>query len=190
MEALTLAESNRLIQLEKVVTAGLQSWIEVGEALIEIRDSRLYKIEAATFEEYCQNKFKMGRKYADRLISAAPIARELTPTGVISERAIREIAKVEPERRQEIFDKATDASQGHVPTARLIKQIVSLDDEKEEVEQEQPYTNQGKIIIDHAEELWVLAKSYLDNISKDDASRVRILKEVISYAENRLAKKR
>lgn len=58
----------------------------------------------------------MDRTYAYRLMDAAPIAREVSPVGHISERAIREIAKVEPERRQEIFDKATEALQGHVPT--------------------------------------------------------------------------
>ena len=60
----------------------------------------------------------MDRTYAHRLMNGAPIAKDLLPTGNISERAIREIAKVAPERRQEIFDKATATASGHVPTAR------------------------------------------------------------------------
>jgi hypothetical protein len=43
-EVISTEEADRLIELEKVVIAGLQSLIEVGEALIEIRESRLYRI--------------------------------------------------------------------------------------------------------------------------------------------------
>jgi hypothetical protein len=124
IEAITLKESSRLIELEKIVVAGLQSWIEVGEALIEIRDSRLYRIEARTFEEYCQSRFKMGKAHAHRLMTAAPIAKDLSPIGDIPESVVREIAKVAPEKRQEVFQKATESADGHVPSARVIKQVV------------------------------------------------------------------
>ena len=124
IEVITLKESSRLIELEKIVVAGLQSWIEVGEALIEIRDSRLYRIEARTFEEYCQSRFKMGKAHAHRLMTAAPIAKDLSPIGDIPESVVREIAKVAPEKRQEVFQKATESADGHVPSARVIKQVV------------------------------------------------------------------
>ena len=98
----------------------LQSWIEVGEALIEIRDSRLYKVEARTFEEYCRSKFRLEKSRVHQLMSGSRIVTSLdlgSSTKVeVTETAIREIAKVEPERRQEIFDKATEVSQGHTPT--------------------------------------------------------------------------
>jgi len=139
LDIISLQESERLVALEKVVTAGLQSWIEVGEALIEIRDSRLYRVEHDTFEEYCQQRVKMERRHAYRLMEAAPIAREVSPVGHISERAIREIAKVEPARRAEVFQAATEASNGHVPTARVIKQIVEMDDATEEKRELYPF---------------------------------------------------
>ena len=41
----TLAESKRLIELEKTIALSIESFIEVGEALIEIRESKLYRIE-------------------------------------------------------------------------------------------------------------------------------------------------
>jgi hypothetical protein len=44
----------------------------------------------------------------------------LSTTVDISERAVREIAKVAPEKRQEVFQKATEAASGHVPIAREI----------------------------------------------------------------------
>lgn len=47
--------------------------------------------------------------------------------GVIPERAVREIAKVAPEKRQEVFTRATEKASGHIPTAREIKQVVEMD---------------------------------------------------------------
>jgi hypothetical protein len=125
-EAITIAESSRLIELEKIVTTGLQSWIDVGEALIEIRDSRLYRIEAKTFEEYCQIKFKMSRRHANNLIAAAPVVKTLGSTLPISQRAAGELVKVEPDKRQEVFAKATEDAGGHTPTARQIKQVIDI----------------------------------------------------------------
>lgn len=137
--------------LERIVSTGLQGWIEVGEALIEIRDSRLYRIEAGTFEEYCQSKFKMEKRHAYQLMQGAPIAREVCATAHISNKATLELAKVAPEKRQEVFEKATEAASGHVPTARVIKEVI----EAEEVKK--PATKPNKtprVIIDCADELW------------------------------------
>jgi len=50
----------------------------------------------------------MERRHAYRLMQSAPIAREVSPMGHISERAVREIAKVAPEKRQEVFEKAAE----------------------------------------------------------------------------------
>jgi hypothetical protein len=189
-DIISIEESTRLIALEKVVTNGLQSWIEVGEALIEIRDSRLYRIEAKTFEEYCQSRFKMGKAHAHRLMTAAPIAKDLSPIGHIKESVIREIAKVAPERRAEVFAAATEAAAGHVPTAREIKQVVEMDDEeKAPVPAIQP-DRLPRVIIDCADDLWLSAKSFLDTITKDDVSREKVLKEVIAYAQNRIEKRK
>ena len=186
LEPLTMQESTRLMALEKIVTTGLQSWIEVGEALIEIRDSRLYKIEAKTFEEYCQTRFKMDRTYAHRLMNGAPIAKDLLPKGNISERAVREIAKVAPERRQEIFDKATESASGHVPTAREIKHVVSLDEEEGG---EEPPATKPSIqlkIINKGMTHWKEAKAALEKIFQHDLSREDALREALSYVTMRL----
>lgn len=134
IEAITLKESSRLIELEKIVVAGLQSWIEVGEALIEIRDSRLYRIEAKTFEEYCQSRFKIQKSRVQQLISGAKVVASLefeSSTIVeVSEGAVRELKKVPEEKRAAVFQKATESASGHVPTARVIKQVVEGETER------------------------------------------------------------
>jgi len=99
-----LAESKRLIELEKIIEAGRQTFIEVGTALAEIRDSRLYKADFSTFDDYCIHKWGFKRAHAHRLIKAASVAIELSPVGdVPSERAARELVKVPKEKRETVI---------------------------------------------------------------------------------------
>ena len=43
----------RLAELELVIERGLKTFVEVGAALLGIRDGRLYRETHATFEDYC-----------------------------------------------------------------------------------------------------------------------------------------
>ena len=69
-DALTSDERVSLTQLEKTIQAGQQAFFEVGAALKEIRDSRFYRDEFKTFEEYCQKRLGFGRHLANRQIAA------------------------------------------------------------------------------------------------------------------------
>lgn len=48
--SLTQADTERLKELESVIERGTKTFIEVGYALAEIRDQRLYRQTHATFE--------------------------------------------------------------------------------------------------------------------------------------------
>ena len=89
-EPISLAESKRLIELEKVIEAGQQTFIEVGTALAEIRDARLYKADYKTFENYCVSKWGFKRAHAYRLIDAADVVKDLSPNGDNSDGLITE----------------------------------------------------------------------------------------------------
>lgn len=75
------AEKTRLSELEVVVERGLAKFVEVGAALIEIRDSKLYRAEHRTFEAYCVARFGMKKSQAYRLIEASGIMANLSPNG-------------------------------------------------------------------------------------------------------------
>jgi hypothetical protein len=47
-----------LAQCEGVIERGMKSFIEVGTALLKIRDERLYRENYGTFEEYCRKRWK------------------------------------------------------------------------------------------------------------------------------------
>lgn len=72
------AESERLGRLEATIESGLQTFHEVGSALLEIRDSRLYRAEFSTFEDYCRDRWDMSRPRAYQLIDAAQVVASLS----------------------------------------------------------------------------------------------------------------
>ena len=73
-------DTRRLAELEETIERGLATFIEVGTALAEVRDSRLYLAEHSTFEDYCRKRWEMSRSYAHRTIDAAKVAA-LLPNG-------------------------------------------------------------------------------------------------------------
>lgn len=78
---LTVPEQTRLSELERVINDGLMTFIDVGASLLEIRNSRLYRHEYGTFEEYCRTKWGMSRIHAHRLIKAHEVVTALLPLG-------------------------------------------------------------------------------------------------------------
>lgn len=60
----------RLQELEGIVERGQKSFIDVGRALREIRDRRLYDSVFGTFESYCRARFDMTPQRAGQLIQA------------------------------------------------------------------------------------------------------------------------
>ena len=185
LEPIDLAESRDLIRLEKVIERGLDTFMEVGNALAEIRDRRLYHIEHKTFEAYCREKWNIGRTYAHRLMAASE-AVAMLPIGnkphIKTESQARELAKIEPERRAEVVAAAVEDTGGNVTAAAI----------REAGASEAPATKKRKLMptIDQGMRLWVLAKTHLDNIIKQDASREAALKAAITYCEARLAKEK
>lgn len=119
---LDAAESAQLTRFEERIGAGLASFIEVGEALGAIRDRRLYRATHGTFEDYCREKWGMSDRRARQLMTAAEIGT-MVPV-VTTERQARELARVEPDRRQEVVEKASVATGGKI-TAAAIREAAS-----------------------------------------------------------------
>lgn len=66
-----------LPELETVIEHRQVTFIEVGRALMEIRDRRLYRETHATFETYCRERWGWGRAHANRHIDATCVADAL-----------------------------------------------------------------------------------------------------------------
>lgn len=112
-QLITIEESNRLDSLEKVIRAGKKTFVQVGSALAEIRDSKLYRADFSTFDKYCQEKWGWNRAYAGKLIEGADVVQSLPDNvshGIQNERQARELSAVEPERRVEVLESAAAAA--------------------------------------------------------------------------------
>ena len=119
---MSLHESKRLAELEKTIAKGKETFVEVGLALAEIRDLRLYKREYSGFEEYCREKWGWEKRYTQYVIAGAEAVRSLpegTRTMVHSERQVRELAKVPAEDRAGLVQAIVDS--GKPVTAEEIR---------------------------------------------------------------------
>ena len=76
---LLAGERVRLAQLEAVIERGLETFVEVGLALAEIRDGRPYRETHSTFEAYLRERWSMSRSRGYRLIDAAHVAGLVSP---------------------------------------------------------------------------------------------------------------
>jgi hypothetical protein len=117
-----IRDDERLTELEKLIAKGKKTFVEVGLALAEIRDSRLYRREYSGFEEYCRKKWGWEKRYTQYVIAGAEAVRSLpdgTRTLVHHETAARELTKVDPEQRAGVVQAITD--EGKPVTAAEIR---------------------------------------------------------------------
>ena len=70
-----------LTQCEEIIQRGLGTYFGVGNALLRIRDQRLYRSQYRTFQEYGLERWNFGRAHANRLLSAAQVSSELASQG-------------------------------------------------------------------------------------------------------------
>lgn len=82
-------EREQLASCEATIEQGLATFIAVGNALMTIRDSRLYRQGFASFEDYCRQRWGMSRPRAYQLIDAASVS---TVVDTANEAQARELA--------------------------------------------------------------------------------------------------
>lgn len=126
-EILNIDERNELERCEVVIRQGLETFIEVGQALMTIRDKRLYRIEFGTFEDYCRDKWGMPRNYANKLIAASEVVANLEMGTIVpkTESQARPLTSFEPEIQREAWKEVVHQSQetGKPITAATVQQV-------------------------------------------------------------------
>jgi len=135
---LTIVERDDLDQHEAVIEQGLQTFVEVGTALLEIRDGRLYRQTHATFEEYCRERWGFTDRRARMLISAAEVVSNIKSGTTVpilpdSERSIRPLTHLDPDTQREAWTKAVDTAPNGKVTAAHVQRVV--DGYKEQAEE-------------------------------------------------------
>lgn len=131
---LTLLDEKEIVelnQLETTIEKGLETFMEVGSALAEINDKKLWRQTHASFVDYARERWGMGKSQAYRLINAAETVASLSPVGENvpqpqNERQIRALSSLAPERRQEAWERAVGLAEGGEVTADHVRAVVDV----------------------------------------------------------------
>jgi hypothetical protein len=130
IKKLSIAETIKYSNCKEIITSGLQSFIDVGDALADLRDGKLYREEYSTFEECCDAEFGITPSYARRLVAATGVIENLksVPIGTIpeNEAQARPLVGLPADKQAEAFKAATDkaASEGRKVTGADVKAAV------------------------------------------------------------------
>jgi len=134
VEPLLKTEKQELRHCERLIERGIAQFRDVGAALSEIRDKRLYRESHANFADYCRERWNFDKSYGTRLVAAAEVMRSLESAGaagkrlaglITNESQARPLAAIDPADRIEILkavakEAGKDAAGNVRATAELI----------------------------------------------------------------------
>jgi len=118
-----------LAELERIIERGIGTFVEVGHALMAIRDEKLYRPQHVSFEQYLSARWqpKLSRQHAHRLIKAAQVAEVLLPIGNVpaNEAQARELVPLlqQPDKLRTVAAEVR-AQHGEKATAATVKAAV------------------------------------------------------------------
>lgn len=120
-------QTDRLTHLETIIAKNQCRFYEIGKALKEIKDARLYKLTFyESFEAYAGARWDMGRSQAYRLIDAYHVVSNLSPIGDIlpgNEAQTRPLAQLHPFEQRKVWRDFLDT--GMEITAPNIKRFIA-----------------------------------------------------------------
>jgi hypothetical protein len=82
LSELSVTEQETLDSYEKIIETGLKTFIEVGNALYQIKSNKLYRSGFTTFEAYCKDRWQLKRQRAYELMNAAEVVVQLAETNL------------------------------------------------------------------------------------------------------------
>ncbi|MCU7836508.1 MAG: hypothetical protein KZQ83_14825 [gamma proteobacterium symbiont of Taylorina sp.] len=190
VDEINVRKAERLIECECIILTGLGQLALVADALIEIRETRLYIENYDNFEDYCKDKWSFSGRHARNLMAASKVLNNMTGTVVpLHERQTRELSKLPPEEQESIWKETQESTSKEQPTAKEIKTII---DSKKIPESESCM----KLVVDndntdesetdtyqYDQVLYDKAERYV--IDKQDASISR-LSRFLDIADNRV----
>lgn len=139
---LTTPEQEQLTRLEETVAQGLNTFVDVGTALMVIRDSKLYRQSHDTFEDYCRDRWHMGKSRVYQMIDAATVVDNLQKSKILdfppNESQARALSTLPAEVQREVYDKAVEtAPNGKVTAAHVQRVVDEYDEQAEELSEDE-----------------------------------------------------
>lgn len=122
-DLLSATEQTELAQLEAVIERGMNTFIEVGNALAAIHEQKLYRSEHVTFEDYCRQRWNVSRPRAYELMAAADAVSgipDTLPQPTNAGQAVA-LARVPESERSEVWRETVARTDGN-PTAAAVRE--------------------------------------------------------------------
>jgi hypothetical protein len=128
---LTSQETRRLRELEKAIDRSLDTFLECGEALLEIRTSRLYRSTHDRFSDYCRDRWGLSLSRTNQIIRSVEVVQIITnafpqdatlleETG---EHSLRPLSRLEPELQTAVWQLIRHLEER--PVGTTIERVVS-----------------------------------------------------------------
>ena len=127
-EIMNSLDRSTLRKCEKIISAGMVTFLDVGEALCKIRDEKLYREKYSSFKTYCKEKWEFSDSRARQLIGGSEIAKgveSVTRVTLSNEKQARPLAKLPEEERSAAWNEAVEVAGGKAPTAKQVEQVVN-----------------------------------------------------------------
>lgn len=125
---LSSGETAQLAQHEAIIERGLKTFVDVGAALLAIRDARLYRAQYGTFEDYCRERWGWERRHAYRLMDAAQAVENVsnwTQTIPVTESQARPLTALLPETQPIAWQRAVETAPNGKVTAAHVQAVVT-----------------------------------------------------------------
>lgn len=182
-------DTRSLTDLEAVIERGLQTFVEVGAALMSIRERKLYRETHDTFDAYCKDRWGWTATRAYRLMQASEVVETL-PIGSTpaNEAQARELVKVPEAERAEVMQ---EASTNGKPTAEKIREAATRRREPEPTQPAEPEPDDHEpdpiAEWERAEKEVSRLSALVDSLEADDSGReIRALSARCAGLEGRL----
>lgn len=161
-------------RLEGIIAQGLKSFVDVGNALQEIRDRKLYRDTHGTFEDYLQGQWGLSRVRGYQLMEAASVVENVKNFIQIdppqNESHARPLARLEPDQRAQAWQEAVDSAPNGKVTGEHVERVVSQYRRAERVERineiaanNEPLEMPQRFPIIYADPPWEYEHSKTDN---------------------------
>ena len=113
-----------LRELELRIERGLETFVDVGEALMEIKERKLYKESHTSFDTYCRERWGFGSNFANKQIRASKVGTIVPTFNEAQARALAPLVKQSPEEAVEVWQELK-SEHGENITAAHIREAIA-----------------------------------------------------------------
>jgi hypothetical protein len=125
---LSEVERQGLEEDEKIIERGLEEFVQVGSALMDVRMRRLYRETHSTFEAYARERWNLSKPYAYQLMAASQVVdnvKALNGHVPMNEAQARPLTALSPADQLDTWMEVIHSAPPEGITAKHIKGVIT-----------------------------------------------------------------